>query len=154
MVDPDNDPSLISKGNGNFIYPAKKGHGTFSISLQIQQKLLRLVSLTPWPNSRRLAGNGKRIHNTIAQKSSDSIYYRLHLAEVDKKPAIPLISLRLPLFWKIVWNYPQLPSRLFSPSDILCKKLSHPFLLHFPIGFPMTTTKNIRVSLASRKQGS
>ena len=27
----------------------------------------------------------------------------------------------------------QLPSRLFSPSDI-SKKLSHHFLLHFPIG--------------------
>ena len=27
----------------------------------------------------------------------------------------------------------QLPGRLFSPSDI-CKKLSHYFLLHFPIG--------------------
>ena len=27
----------------------------------------------------------------------------------------------------------QLPGRLFSPSDI-SKKLSHPFLLHFPIG--------------------
>ena len=27
----------------------------------------------------------------------------------------------------------QLPGRLFSPSDI-CKKLSHHFLLHFPIG--------------------
>ena len=29
--------------------------------------------------------------------------------------------------------YSQLPGRLFSPSDI-CKKLSHHFLLHFPIG--------------------
>ena len=28
---------------------------------------------------------------------------------------------------------PQIPGRLFSPSDI-CKKLSHHFLLHFPIG--------------------
>ena len=28
---------------------------------------------------------------------------------------------------------PQLPGRLFSPSDI-SKKLSHHFLLHFPIG--------------------
>ena len=27
----------------------------------------------------------------------------------------------------------QLPGRLLSPSDI-CKKLSHHFLLHFPIG--------------------
>ena len=27
----------------------------------------------------------------------------------------------------------QLPGRLFSPRDI-CKKLSHHFLLHFPIG--------------------
>ena len=27
----------------------------------------------------------------------------------------------------------QLPGRLFSPSDI-CKKMSHHFLLHFPIG--------------------
>ena len=48
----------------------------FSILLQIQQ----LVSLTSWPNSRRLAGNGKRIHNTIAQKSFDFIYYRLHFS--------------------------------------------------------------------------
>ena len=30
-------------------------------------------------------------------------------------------------------HYAQLPGRLFSPSNI-CKKLSHHFLLHFPIG--------------------
>ena len=38
--------------------------------------------------------------------------------------------------WKhVVTNtdMPQLPGRLFSPSDI-CKKLSHHFLLHFSIG--------------------
>ena len=34
-------------------------------------------------------------------------------------------------FWSV--DCTQLPGRLFSPCDI-CKKLSHHFLLHFPIG--------------------
>ena len=34
---------------------------------------------------------------------------------------------------KIPVEHTQLPGRLFSPSDI-SKKLSHHFLLHFPLG--------------------
>ena len=36
-----------------------------------------------------------------------------------------------PVCWAT--HEPQLPGRLFSPSEI-CKKLSHHFLLHFSIG--------------------
>ena len=35
--------------------------------------------------------------------------------------------------WPVGATHTQLPGRLFSPGDIF-KKLSHRFLLHFPIG--------------------
>ena len=52
-------------------------------------------------------------------------------------------SLKVMIFfeWKKIFNFDlsQLPGRLISPSDI-CKKLSHHFLLHFPIGLGSYTT--------------
>ena len=36
-------------------------------------------------------------------------------------------------FWPCLVLVAQLPGRIFNPSDI-SKKLSHHFLLHFPIG--------------------
>ena len=60
------------------------------------------------------------------------IYISLEGHKIQKN--IPLdLSLTLLSNVKRVRYLSQLPGRLFSPSD-KCKKLSHHFLLHFPIG--------------------